>query len=126
MKLELQLEDEVYERLAQQVGKKQVAAEILRRAAVLDPVAKDDRVVLLHGADRRAVEKILQTTLETSTQLVREMQNLSVLKIGTIERHFTASELVRLRDQAMFHGWTVDKFLELTSDEALRYVADRF
>lgn len=126
MKLELQLEDELYDRLAQKVGKAKVGKYLLACAGYFMDVEEGDRIVLLHGEDRRAIEQVLQTTLETPTQLVRELRNLSMLKIGTIERCFTASELVRLRDQATFHGWTVDKFLELTSDEALRYVSDRF
>lgn len=126
MKITIQLDDEVYdEALKTHKTKAGVEKAILKGFDLLKGIAPDDRYFVVAGDERRELEKVVQTTLSSSKDVLRHLSNMSKLKIGSVERLFTADELVRLHTQAQFHGWTSEKYLALTSDEALRYVLDR-
>lgn len=127
MKLTIQLDDEVYEQALEKYKTKAAVEKLLVKGfEVLNEVAPGDRYFIVHGEDRRGIEKIVQTTVASGKEVLRHLGNMSSVQIGSVTRTFTADELIRLKSQAAFHGWTPEKYMALTSDEAIRYVMDRF
>lgn len=126
MRVILQLDDDAYDAALKLLGSKSaVERQLVRAWDAFAEVAADDRAFVVHGKQRQAIEKVVQTTVASAGDIVRHLSNMSKVKIGSVERLFTADELIRLETQAKFHGWTPEKFLELTSDEAIRYALDR-
>lgn len=126
MKLTIQIDDEIYDKLLK-AHKSKAAVERLavQGLDVMRKITPGDRFFVVAGEDRQGIEKIVQTTVANSSQLLKHISNMSKVRIGNVDRSFTADELIRLDTQAKFHGWTSEKYLELTSDEAIRYVMDR-
>lgn len=125
MKITINIPESVVAILEERVGLDKVADEAERLVYRYCGVPADDRAVLISGEARKQLEAILQTTVDDGAKLVSMLKNMGSLKIGTIERVFSPSELVRLQDQARFHGWTEEKFLKMTSEEALDYIMNR-
>jgi len=124
MKLTIDIPDdlyELYEKQALTTGKEEVENRLLR----FKDVPRDDRALVIFGDQRRQLEGIFQTTLESFDRLIAQIKNLGSVKIGPIERVFTPSEIIRLQDQARFHGWSEVDYMKLTVDEALDYVFNR-
>jgi hypothetical protein len=74
-------------------------------------VEKGDRVLMLHGDARRAIEAVFQTTLDTPEKLLRLLKNMNTVKIQNIEVNFDEVELNRIKTQAAFHGRTTEQFI---------------
>jgi hypothetical protein len=98
-----------------------IEAKLTRFAAI----PNSERALVVWGPDRLKLEAVFQTTVETPERLYNMIRNVATLKIGVVERVFSPSEVIRLQDQARFHGWSEEKFLKLTSEEALDYVFNR-
>lgn len=126
MKLTIQLDDDVYEQ-ALEVHKNKAGVEkaILKGFGLIKDIDPNERFFIITGEVRKGIEKVVQTTVADGPSVLRHLINMSKVKIGSVDRSFTADELIRLNTQAAFHGWTPERFLELTSDEAIRYVMDR-
>lgn len=114
MKLTLTLPDELYEHYQQQAQKQTPQAiekELIARLTRFKDVPNQERAVVLWGDDRRAIEGIFQTTIDTPAELIRKIKQLCTVKIGPIDKQLTASDLSILHTQATFHGIPVDDFL---------------
>lgn len=125
MKLTINVTEALYAVIEERVGEGNVEKEVEKLVYKFGGIPSGERTITIWGKDRLLLEGIFQTTIDDSTKLYQMLRNVASLKIGTIERVFSPSEVIRLTDQARFHGWTVEKFLELTSNEALDYVMDR-
>lgn len=127
MRVTLVVPDEIVEQYKAQTPKDktltQVMAERLKAFAAYPP---HERVFVLGGKDRQALEAIFQTTINSVPDLITKVKNLGLLQIGPVIRTLTAGELCRLRDQANFHGWTPEKWAEFTCGEAMDIVFNRF
>lgn len=129
MKITLNIPDEVFETYEKQgvtpnktyTPKEEIEARIVRFAGV----SRHDRALIVQGDDRKKLEEFFQTTVETPERLLKFIKNMGMVKIGHVERVFTPDELLRLETQAKFHGWTSEKFIELTVNEALDYAFQR-
>jgi len=76
-----------------------------------------DRYVMLGGDNRRAIEAVFETIIDTPEKLVRLVTRLNNFKIGDIQVNFTDDELMRLDQQAKFHGRTREVFMaEMATD----------
>lgn len=82
--------------------------------ADIDP---KDRYVMLGGDQRRAVEAIFQTVIDTPEKLVKLVTRLNNFKIGDVQVNFTDDELMRMDQQAQFHGRTRQQFMFEMADE---------
>ncbi len=125
MKITINIPDAIYDTYEKRVGEGAVVAEIEKTAVRFAAVPSGERTIVIWGADRLKLEGIFQTTIDSPEKLYQMLRNVATLKIGIIERVFSPNEVIRLQDQARFHGWSEQKFLELTSNEALDYVFNR-
>jgi len=125
MKVTITLPDTVYEAIEARVGVENVGKELAKTIERFGHVPAGERALVIWGADRLKLEGVFQTTIDDAAKLYNMLRNTASLKIGIIERPFSPSEIIRLQDQARFHGWSEQKFLELTSNEALDYVMNR-
>lgn len=111
MYVRLKISDDLMDKYSKKFGLTG-AYDMMRRAIEqYQDVDKDDRVVLLGGDNRRAVEAIFQTTVDDSAKLVKLVQNMNSVKLGNVEMGFTADEYARLSMQATFHGRTLETFV---------------
>jgi ATP-dependent exoDNAse (exonuclease V) alpha subunit len=125
MKVTFFLDDAIYEQIKKQAADKTaegVRKELKNRIIRFADVAPRDRAIVVTGAARQELEKVFQTTVNDSMDLLRKVKSLCYFKIGTVERCFTAGELARLQEQAIFHGWNAEQWLEMTSNEAIDYL----
>lgn len=88
-------------------------------------VKKDDRAVLLSGDDRRALEKVFQTTIDDAQKLVKLTQNMNTVKLGSVEMEFSQDQLERLAAQAGFHGRTLETYIRETVKELQEAMLER-
>ena len=100
-------------------------SEMVKTLTRFAEIPSAERCLTVWGADRLALEKIMQTTVESPKRLLDFMRNMGSVKIGPVERVFSPSELIRLGDQATFHGWTPEQYVKMTADEAINYLMDR-
>ncbi len=111
MKLNFTIPDETYEAYVLKFG---VAGTYQRMRKVLEEmknVDPSDRYILVAGDDRRAIEKIFQTTIETASGLAKKVARLNAVNIADARMEFTSDELERIREQATFHGKPFEQFL---------------
>lgn len=126
MKVTLNIDDDLYEKIVKQVRAKKGETlkvnnrirEIIEEFADLlaDPT---DRYIVLHGNMRREVEKIFQTTIESADHLVTKLQGLSRFGIGEVIRPLTEGESIQLMTQANFWGQKPAEFVETTMNRVL-------
>jgi len=121
MKVTLTIPDALYETYEARGGD----AEMVKTLTRFAEVPSTERCLTVWGADRLALEAVMQTTVETPKRLLDFLRNCGSVKIGAIERIFSPSELIRIGDQAKFHGWTPEAFMKYTADQALDYIFDR-
>lgn len=125
MKVTLSVPDETYDTLRKQAKdktEKGVASEILARIERFKDAPPSDRVLVLQAPERRQLERLFQTTLGSVEDLISKVRRLCSVSFGTVEVPFTYDELIRLREQAEFHGWTPEQFVTMVSSE----LKDRF
>jgi hypothetical protein len=112
MQLKFNLSDQVYEDYVLRFGVQgtyQRMRKVLEEMQGVDPA---DRYFIVAGDDRRAVEKVFQTTIGDSKQLARAVERLNAVSIEGTKMEFTSEELERIRMQATFHGKVFEQFLE--------------
>lgn len=120
MKVTIQLDDDAYAQYKKQSKTRDDAGareEIKARLVLFKDCSRDERHLLLVGDDRREVERLVQTTVETPERLIREIANLCTYRIGLVERTFTAEELIRIHAQAEFHGMAPEDYIKMTVEE---------
>lgn len=121
MKVTLTIPDELYDLYEARGG----VAEMAKTLTRFKDVPSTERCLTVWGKDRLDLEKVVQTTVESPDRLLNFMRNMGSVKIGPVERIFSPSELIRIGDQAKFHGWTPDAYMRYTVDQALDYIFDR-
>ena len=130
MKVELTIKDDLYERLRKVAGAKKdermvVNTEIKRILETFVGVGHGDRYVLVEGDDRRKLEAIVQTTINSSDELVKKIQNMSIFGIGDATRPLTDGESIQLRETASFWGQTPAEFIMTTMNRVLDETLNR-
>jgi hypothetical protein len=122
MELKIQIPDDLYSRLkaANNGQHERVQKKIAGLVEEFHNVGSDGyRYFVVDGANRRAIEKVFQTTIETADQLVRKVQNLSRVGIGDVHRPLTDGESIQLESQASFWGVPPSEFIQQTVDRVL-------
>lgn len=125
MKVNLSMPDSLYEKMVIRFGIPQCYRKMTNAIELCQDIEKEDRVVLLCGDARRAIEKVFQTTLDSPEKLVKLVQNLSRVAIGDVDIEFTADQLERLKAQAGFHGRTLEVYMRETIDELKAAMLER-
>ncbi len=111
MKLSFNVPDQVYEKYVVKFGVSGAYQRMRKVLEEMQDVDPSDRYILVAGDDRRAIEKIFQTTIETASGLAKKVARLNAVNIEGARMDFTSDELERIRDQASFHGRTFEAFL---------------
>jgi hypothetical protein len=121
MKITLTVPDELYEGYLRQAKNLPVKADMLMVKALqqLAGVIPDDRAILLQGDERRAIEEVFQTTVDSAADLVRKVRLASAVKIGEVSRPLTPGEASMLASQAGFHGQSVEAYVKTSVDKVM-------
>lgn len=117
MKVNLSMPDSLYEHMVVTWGIPQCYRKMSEAIELCKDIQKNDRVVLLAGDARRALEAVFQTTIDNPEKLVRLVQNMSRVSLGDVHMDFTSDQLERMAAQASFHGRTLDTFIRETVAE---------
>jgi hypothetical protein len=128
MKLQIDVSEKAYEMLLERAptkdskGVEKVAAKVVER---FGDVPESDRIVVLRAPTRRALEAIFQTTIDSPEDLVAKVQKLSSLGLGPITRALTAGESLTLREQARFHGFSVEEWYNTVCNQIIEELLGR-
>tara|TARA_R110000868_G_scaffold255919_2_gene512581 strand:+ start:916 stop:1296 length:381 start_codon:yes stop_codon:yes gene_type:complete len=125
MKVNITMPDALFETYVVKFGLPLAYGRMREAIEAYKDVNKDDRVVLLSGDNRRALEKIFQTTIDDSTKLVRLTQNMNTVKLGNIDMEFSSDQLERLAAQAGFHGRSLEVYMRETVEELKSAMLER-
>lgn len=125
MKLNLHIDDSTFELYVNRWGVPGLYAKMKNAIELCKDIEPSDRVLLLSGDNRRAVEAVFQTTLDTPEKLVKLVQNLSRISIGGVDLKFTADQLERLNSQAGFHGRSLQTYITETVMELKEMMLER-
>jgi hypothetical protein len=117
MELKFKVPDETFETYVKNFGVPGCYAVMRRAVETFKNIPSHDRYIFLAGDDRRAVEAVFQTTVESGADLAKKVQTLSRFAIGGVEIEFTAGELQRMDMQAQFHGLTREKYIHNMATE---------
>lgn len=112
MLINLKIDDALMEAYVQKWGIPGCYSQMKQAIAAYRDVDKSDRVLLLSGDARRAVEHVFQTTLDTPEKLVKLVQNMNTVKVGNVDMEFSQDQLERLQMQASFYGKTTEEYIK--------------
>lgn len=112
MDIKIRLEDRLYDQYLTKHGSPKHYRMMKQAIEAFSQVTDGDRVLILHGDERRAIEAIFETTLDTPEKLLRLIKNMNTVKIEGVEVNFDEAELTRLATQASFHGRTTEQFIK--------------
>lgn len=119
LKVKADVEQPTYEQLLKRAATKDdkgVGEIITKTLARFADVPDSDRVLIIRAPERRKIEEIIQTTLETPEQLVNLVRNLVMVQIGPVEYPLSPAQAIALKEQAAFHGWDVQQYIKMTTD----------
>lgn len=117
MKIALTIPDELYDHFVKKHGVSKAHQVMRQTLEHFKDVDETDRYLVLAGDDRRAIEAIFQTTMDTPAKFIKVLKNMSTAQLGPVEIAFTDDELQRLKAQAVFHGRTLDQYITETATE---------
>ena len=125
MKVSISMPDELFEHYVVKFGLPAAYSRMREAIEAYKSVNKDDRTLLLSGDNRRAIEAVFQTTLDSPEKLVRLIQTMNTVRLGDVQMHFSQDQLERLQTQASFHGRTTEQFIRETVDELKEAMLER-
>lgn len=117
MKVSISMPDELFEHYVVKFGLPAAYGRMRDAIEYFKGVNKDDRTVLLSGDNRRAIEAVFQTTIDTPEKLVKLVQNMNTVRVGDVQMHFSQDQLERLAAQATFYGRTTEQYIREQVDE---------
>lgn len=122
------VKDGTVEKLLERAVKKDHDGICGEAAKTLDTFAHipvTDRMLYVPVKQRRQLEEVFQTTIETPQQLVDKVSRLAKLKFGTIEYPITEARVHALQMQATFHGKTTEEWIKMTLDHIMEELLGR-
>jgi len=125
MKVNITMPDSLFEEYVVKFGLPAAYARMRDAIEAYKGVNKDDRTVLLSGDNRRALEKVFQTTIDSPEKLIKLTQNMNTVKLGNIDMEFSSDQLERLAAQAGFHGRTLETYMRETVEELKQTMLER-
>lgn len=112
MKLNLTIEDRLYEVYETNPGFPKAYKKMKDALEAFSNIPDNDRVLLVHGQPRKDLETLFGTTLDSGEKLVQLVKKMNQVQIEGVELNFDAEELHRLRMQATFHGRSVEQYIK--------------
>lgn len=125
MKVNITMPDSLFEEYVVKFGLPGAYGKMREAIEAYKDVKKDDRVILLAGDARRAIEAIFQTTLDNPEKLIKLIQNMNSVKLGGVDMEFTSDQMERLAAQAGFHGRTPEQYIRETVMELKATMLER-
>lgn len=128
MKLTIDVSEKAYEVLLERAstkdsrGVEKVAGRVVER---FGDVPDSDRILILRAPARRAIEAIFQTTVDSPEDLVDKVKRLSSVGLGPVTRALTTGESIALKEQAFFHGKTVEEWFETVCNQIIEELLGR-
>lgn len=125
MKVTFTVPDELYDIYLKQAkhDPKKVTAEMKARLERYALAGGPDRPLILTGDHRRALEDILETTIDSAEEIVTMCQRLSRINLGEVVCDFSVSELETMQQQAQFMGETMEEYFVRHAEDFRRYIA---
>lgn len=125
MKVNITMPDALFEEYVVKFGLPAAYHRMREAIELFKDVKKDDRVVLLDGDNRRAIEAVFQTTVDNAPKLVKLVQNMNTVKLGNVDMQFSQDQMERLAAQASFHGRTTEQYIRETVLELKEAMLER-
>lgn len=120
MVVTLALPDELYAKYAGYGSdpRKAMVAQLTR----FQDVSPTDRVILLHGDDRRALEAVLQRKLESVDELIKLVTRMASVSVGDVTLTLSPTQLKRLEGEAKFFKQELPGYVSKRLGEAVRSI----
>jgi hypothetical protein len=125
MKFNISMPDELFEHYVVKYGLPNAYTRMRQAIEICKDIEASDRVVLIAGDNRRAIEAVFQTTADSAEKLVKLIQNMNTVQLGNVEMSFSEDQLQRLKAQAGFHGRTIETYIRETVDELKAAMLER-
>ena len=125
MKFNISIPDELFEHYVKAYGLPNAYARMRQAIELCKDIEKNDRVILISGDNRRAIEAIFQTTVDNAPKLVKMIQNITTVKLGDVDMQFSPDQLQRLDAQAGFHGRSLETYIRETVEELKAAMLER-
>jgi len=125
MKFNISIPDELFESYVKRYGLPAAYSRMRQALELCKDIESNDRVFLVGGDNRRALEAVFQTTLDSASKLVKLTQNMNTVKLGNVDMQFSEDQLQRLKMQASFHGRTTEQFIKETVTELAAAMLER-
>jgi hypothetical protein len=117
MIVNLTIPDDLYSKYLDKFGTPALYKRFKEAIDAYKDIDSSDRVILISGETRKALEAVFQTTLDTPAKLIQQCKMLNAFAIGDVFIEFTPEELSRLDMQATFHGRDRQTFLKEMAQE---------
>lgn len=111
MIINLTIPDDLYTIYLNKYGTPKLYAKLKEAIDLFKDVEAHDRVLVLSGENRRQIEHLLQTTIDSPEKLIRQIKLLNEVSVQDVAIEFTPEELARIEAQAGFHGKTRKAFI---------------
>ncbi len=125
MKFNISIPDELFETYVKNYGLPAAYGRMRQALELCKDIQASDRVILVSGDNRRAIEAIFQTTVDSAEKLVKLTQNLNSVHLGNVSMDFSEDQLQRLKAQAGFHGRTTEQYIRETVTELKEAMLER-
>jgi hypothetical protein len=125
MMFQFKLPDETFEIYVKKFGVPGCYAAMKQAVEAYKDVDREDRVLLISGDTRRALEAVFQTTIDDGAKLVRLTQNLNSVRIQDVNMQFSSDQLERLQAQAGFYGRTLEQYVREQVKEIAETMLER-
>lgn len=125
MFFKLQIDDSLFEHYVKRYGLPKAYQVMKRHLIAMKDVDENDRYLILAGDERREIEAIFQTTMDTASKLAKSIKRLNAVKISEVAVDFTTDELERIDSQARFHAKSREQFIFDMAQEIKGYMLER-
>lgn len=117
MLVNLKMDDATFEAYVNKYGVPNCYTVMKRAIELYQVVDKSDRVIMVAGKERQALEAVFHTTIDDAAKLVKLAQNVTRVGLGDVHMDFNPEELARIAMQAEFHGRTPQQYIvEMVSE----------
>lgn len=112
MVFNFKITDTLFEHYVKKYGIPKCYQAMKRAVDCFKDVDESDRFIFVAGDDRRAIEAVLQRTVDDAASLRKHIERLNKVEIGGAQVEFSVDELERIDQQAKFHGKTRKELVE--------------
>ena len=121
---QFRIPDETWDKLAKRhKTDDQVLEDIVLRLKKFENTSINEKMLVLTGPERAQLEEMLQVTINSVADLIKEVKHLTTIKIEGVEVAMEPELLAQLKDQADFYGRTPAEYLtELVQQNLMQLI----